>query len=467
MKSSVTSSVKDNATGNTAPDRNPLISADIPKLIRQIGVPVAIGVLFNSLFQIVDTFYAGAISNEALAALALSYPIYFIIIGLASGLGTGTSALVGNALGAGKRAEAALIVAQGLMFTVLLSLITAAAGLALSPRLFEMLGASGAAVAYNMRYISPIFMGTTFFNLVFMFHAALAAQGDTRPFRNFLIVGFLLNIALDPWFIYGGFGLPAMGIAGVGAATALIQGIGAIYLGITAWRSGLLRHFRARMLLPNPPQLLAIIKQGLPPALDLSTVSVGTFVVTYFVSRFGTEALAAFGIASRLDNLFWLPLVGLDVAALVLIAQNNGARRYDRMWHIYQTALRYGMILMVVGGFIIFLFAQELIDIFTDDAAIIAIGIAYLRISVLAAWAKPFAFIGFAALRAIKRPLLPMAISMTRMIVFPAAALSVAIVWLGGGLEAIWWTIMCITIATGLVAWFAVGKLMPRPPSSD
>ena len=193
---------------------NPLITDSIPKLIRRIGIPVGIGVLFNNLFQVVDTFFAGELSKDALAALALSFPIYFIIIGLGSGLGTGTSALIGNALGAGAREEAAHYAAQGLTLTALLSLATATVGIAVSPRLFEILGATGEGVAYNMSYITPIFQGAIFFSLVFMFHAALSAQGETRPFRNFLILGFTLIIFLDPWFIYGGFGLPAMGIAG-------------------------------------------------------------------------------------------------------------------------------------------------------------------------------------------------------------------------------------------------------------
>ena len=156
---------------------NPLTSGDIPRQIRRIGIPVGIGILFNNLFQVADTYFAGEISKEALAALALSFPIYFIIIGLGNGLGTGAAALIGNALGAGDSEEAARLAAQGLTLTVTLSLVTAVAGIALSPRLFEILGADSAGVAYNMSYITPIFRATTFFNLVFMFHAALSAQG--------------------------------------------------------------------------------------------------------------------------------------------------------------------------------------------------------------------------------------------------------------------------------------------------
>ncbi len=443
-------------------EANPLTDGDISQQIRRIGIPVGIGVLFNSLFQVVDTFYAGAISREALAALALSFPIYFIIIGLGSGLGTGAAALIGNALGAGDREEAAHLAAQGLALTVLLSLATATVGIAVSPRLFEILGVVGDGVRFNMSYITPIFQAAVCFNLVFMFHAALSAQGETRPFRNFLMLGFVLNIFLDPWFIYGGWGLPAMGIAGVGIATALVQLIGSLYLGWRATHSRLFSAFNLRMLLPDLRRVLQIIRQGAPPALDLSTVSIGGFIVTYFISRFGTDVVAAYGIASRLDGLIWIPLVGLDVATLVLVAQNNGARHYARMWQTFNIALRYGLILMTVSGIIVFVFAYELIGIFTTEAAIIETGVVYIRISALGLWAKPLGFIGFAALRGIKRPLLPMAISMTRMIILPAILLYVLVTLLGAGLLSIWWTIMFITVASGLLAWYAVQRLMPR-----
>jgi len=441
---------------------NPLISGSVPKLIRKIGLPVAIGVLFSNLYQLVDTFYAGLLSKEALAALALSFPLYFIIIGLASGLGTGASALIGNALGAGEAEEAAHVAAQGITLTSLLSLFTASIGIAAAPSVFRILGAEGEAIQYNLSYIEPIFQATLFFNLVFMFHAVLSAQGETRPYRNLVILSFLLNIVLDPWFIYGGFGLPAMGIAGVGIATALIHAIGALYLAVVAWRSHLFRSFRIAMLLPDLARMSGIMRQGLPPALDLSTVSIGGFLVTYFVSRFGIDAVAAYGIASRLDGLIWIPLVGLDVATLVLVAQSNGARRFDRMWQTFNTALRYGLVLMTVSGIIVFVFAYELIGFFSDEPAIIEIGVVYIRISALGLWSKPLGFIGFAALRGIKRPLLPMVISMTRMILLPAIALYVLVTLMGAGLLSIWWTIMWITVGTGLVAWYAVHRLMPR-----
>ena len=439
---------------------NPLITEAIPKLIRKIGIPVGTGVLFNTLFQVVDTFFAGTISTEALAALALSFPIFFGVIGIASGFATGTSALIGNALGAGKQDEAEHIALQGLLLTIILALLMMTLGLLTAPFLFGLLGASGDYLDTNMSYIKPIFYGTLFFNLVFMFNASLTAQGNTRPFRNFLMFGFFLNILLDPWFISGGFGLPAMGIAGVGLATSLIQAIGAVYLGFTALRTPLFELKDWGLLRPDMNKIGQIIQQGLPPALDLSTVSLGGFIVTYFISQFGTDAVAAYGIASRIDRLVWLPLVGLDVATLSLVAQNNGAKRYDRVWQTIVKAVRYGILLMVVLGILVFIFASQLMTFFSIKPDIIAVGVHIIRISAVSYLALPFSFIGFAALRGVKRPILPMLMSITRMIILPAIVIYILLTFFNVGLTGIWWTITGINILIATIAWWVMAMLI-------
>ena len=444
---------------------NPLLTEAIPALLRRIAIPVGTGVLFNTLFQVVDTFFAGTISTDALAALAFSFPIYFIIIGIASGFATGTSALIGNALGANQTEEAEHIAFQGFVLTALLALILMPLGLQSAPFLFSILGATGDNLNTNLSYIRPIFYGALFFNLVFMFNAALTAQGDTRPFRNFLIFGFSLNIVLDPWFIRGGLGLPPMGIAGVGLATALVQALGAIYLGFTALRSPLFQRKHWQLLRPDLHKIIAIIQQGLPPALDLSTVSLGGFMVIYFIGKFGTDAVAAYGIAIRIDQLVWLPLIGLEVATLSIVAQNNGAKRFDRVWATVSKALRYGLGLMLVVGSLTFVFATQLMSLFSSEQAIVSIGVQLIRISAVSYLALPFSFVGFAALRAIKRPFLPMFMSIARMIVLPGISIYVLLTYFGGGLSSIWWSLAGAKIAVSVVAWLLVTSLLPKPGS--
>ena len=200
-----------------------LTTQPIPRLIRDIALPVSIGLFFHTMYNVVDTFFGGLISTQVLAALSLSFPVFFIILAMGSGLSTGTTALIGNAFGAGNRDEARLFGIQGISFGVLVSIIMTLIGIYASPLLFSLLGASDDYLTACLTYMDIIFLGALFFMLVFMFNAILVALGDTRSFRNVLIGGFFLNIIFDPWFIYGGLGIPPLGIAGIALATVLIQ----------------------------------------------------------------------------------------------------------------------------------------------------------------------------------------------------------------------------------------------------
>jgi hypothetical protein len=161
---------------------NSLISKPIPRLIAQLAVPASIGMFFNTMFNVVDTYFSGLISTEAVAALSLSFPVFFVILAVGFGVSTGATALIANALGAGDEHRARLYAIQSVSFSVLLSVILTLVGLWAAPALFAFLGASGSYLAIALAYINVIFLGLVFFSLNFVFNAILSAQGDTKSF---------------------------------------------------------------------------------------------------------------------------------------------------------------------------------------------------------------------------------------------------------------------------------------------
>jgi len=194
---------------------NNLTVDPIPVLIRRLAIPASVGMFFNTMYNVVDTYYAGRMSTEALAALSLTFPVYFTLLAMGMGFSTGTTALIGNALGRGDRREAALTASQGLVLSVLLAVVVTTTGYVAAPSLFRLLGASEEYLDLCLQYIRVILGGSGITLFVFMFNGILNSQGDTHSYRDYLITATVANIILDPWFMYGGFGLPAMGIKGI------------------------------------------------------------------------------------------------------------------------------------------------------------------------------------------------------------------------------------------------------------
>lgn len=442
---------------------NPLTTLPIPRLVRQIGVPVGMGAFFNTMFNVVDTYYGGLISNEALASLSLSFPIYFIIVALAFGLSSGNTALIGNALGEGKREDAGRIAVQGLVYGMILAVAVTFFGLSVAPFLFGVLGASGTYLTMALSYINPIFYGTIFFVIVQMWNAVLNAVGNTRPNRNYLFVAFILNLILDPWFIFGGFGIPAMGITGIALATVFVQLLGCFYLGIQVARTGLITRETLRQnLIPQFSTIAQISKQGFPNIVDLGGVSLGFFILTYFVSQFGQEAVAAFGAAARIEQVALLPLIGIDVATLSLVAQNNGAGLPTRVRETMGTAIKYGLLIMAIGAVTVAIFAPQLMQLFSNDQQVIAIGVSYVRIKAWALLPAAFMFVSLSAMRGIKRPFQALILSMGRSVFVPALIIMIFVSWLSYGILAIWWATFAANFIIAVVAYLLAQRLLPK-----
>ena len=444
-----------------------LTSGPIPLLIRNIAIPASVGLFFHTMFNVVDTFFAGQVSTQALAALSLSFPAFFLIIALGSGFSVGATALIGNALGADDAEEAALLSRQCLLVGLAAGAGLSGIGILVSPPLFRSLGASGAYLGLCLIYMDIIFAGAAAFMLVYMNNAVLQAQGDTRPHRNFLIAGFAANCLLDPWFIFGGLGVPAMGIGGLALATVLIQLGGGVYLGTRAWKSGLLRLTGWQSLLPDWRVVAEIARQGLPSSLNYMTIGLGIYVITYFVSDFGAPAVAAYGAAMRVEQMVLLPSIGLNIATLSLVAQNRGAGKPERVWEAMRVALSYGAWVMAGGTLLVLLLARPVMSFFTEDQGVIDIGTTYLRIDALVLYAYVLLFVHVAALQGVKRPMFGVWVGLFRQILVPALAFYFMIRVLDFGLLGIWWGIFGITWAAALAATGAGRHYLKRILAAD
>ena len=441
---------------------NGLLTQPIPRLIAQLAVPASIGMFFNTMFNVVDTYFSGLISTEAIAALSLSFPVFFVILAIGYGISTGATALIANALGARDKRQARFYAIQSISFTIMLSLLLTALGLLSAPYLFRLLGANDTYLTISLAYINVIFFGLIFFCLNFVLNAILAAQGDTRSFRNALIIGFFLNLILDPWFIYGGLGLPPMGLAGVAWATILIQFISTLFMGLRAVRSDLIEKDCLTMFFPRMSYFLDIAKQGFPASLNTMSIALGIFIITWFISKYGQAAVAAYGIATRVDQMALLPIMGLTTATLTLMGQNNGANLYDRCREVYRKALQYGIFITTISMLIVFLFPAPIMHIFTQDIAVVEIGAIYLRISAFIYWAYIILFVAVAALQGLKRPFYAIWIGLYRQIIAPSIVFYTLANLLNMGLKGIWWGIFIVAWSATVFTLFYVRATMNK-----
>lgn len=439
-----------------------LTTAPIPHLIRSLAIPAGTGFFFNTMFNVVDTWYAGKISTSALAALSLAFPVFFIILAVGSGIGSGATSLIGNAIGAGDRDDAHAYVLQTFSFGLLHALTLSIAGFLLSPTIFRLMGASGDYLLLAGNYMRVIFAGCPFFLANFTMNAILSATGDTVSFRNFLIVGFLLNLVFDPWLMYGGFGMPALGLSGIGIGTVVIQAMGSIYMALRLARSGMLEGARWQGLIPQRARYWALFRQGAPAALNMMTVTLGIFIITWFVGRFGTEAVAAYGIASRIEQIALLPVMGLNVSTLALVAQNCGAKQLGRVREVIRRSLSYGVGLALVGTGLVFIFTRQLMAAFSADSAVICVGANFLQIEAFVFAAYVILYISVASLQGMKRPFFALWVGLYRQMAAPFLLFPLLSEYFGLGIFGVWWSILVITWSAALFALWYIQHTLER-----
>lgn len=442
-----------------------LTTDPILELTWRIAIPSSVGMFFNTLFNFVDTFCAGWLGTDALAALSLSFPLFFVVISVGSGLSQGATALMANALGGGDESGARKVYAQSLVFGVAAGLVLSAAGLLAAPAVFRLLGADGRYLATTLAYMNVILAGAIFFILNMAVNSALTAQGLTQYYRNFLILGFLANCALNPVLMWGLGGLPALGVGGIALATVLVQAAGCLLLWENVRRSGLFGTLPLELFRPDVRVLRQIAGQSVPAVLNMLTIALGVFVITWFVQQFGKEAVAAVGIATRVEQLVLMPVIGLSTAVLSIVGQSHGAGLARRVREAWLTNVKLGAGLMLAGGVFVWVFGQMLVQVFTRNPEVIRYGGDYLKVAALTLAAYPILFVTVFMMQGLKRPSYGLWIGIYRQVAAPVVVFHTLAFTLGWGLHGVWFGVMVVNWSAAVFAlWW--GWRVTRVPAA-
>ncbi len=428
----------------------------IPLLVRRIAFPASVGWFFNTMFNVVDTFWAGQLSAQAIAALSLSMIPFLGLLSMGIGLGQGTNALVSNAMGAQQEERAVRLIAQALLLALVASGLVMLLGQAFTPMLYRHVGAEESYLEMALSYIDWLIYGCATFIINLTANAGLNAQGDTKTYRNALICGFMANIILDPLLMFGWGPFPQMGVEGIAIATILIQLGIVLYIIAKVRQSSLGQQLRFEYFKPQQDLLRDLIRQGFPSTISMMFIALNFFVILFFVSDYGKSAVAAFGVSTRIVQVMLLPTIGLNVAALSLTGFNFGAGDLDRVKEVWRTCMRIALLMMCIGAVVLFAVPRLWLGLFTESSEILDVGESLLRVEAVLLPAYTTLFLGVSVLQGLKKPMFGMLVGGYRLIVAPIILFWLFSELLGYGLNGIWVGIFLTTFSGAVITWIFV-----------
>lgn len=444
--------------------RPDLVSGNIPKAIFRLAWPAVAAMFMHAALNTTDAFWVGRLGPAAMAAVFASGFIVWLIISLGDMISVGLSALVARFFGAGDTKMANEVTRQGMAFGILFAAVLGAGGFSVSRLALGVVGVEADVQILGAGYMRICLLGLPFFFGLFMINSVLNGAGDTRTPMRLTLTSIVLNMGLDPLLILGFGPFPRLGVRGAALATVIAEGIA---FGIGLWfvlrgRSGIHlaygREFRIQAR-----TIWRILRIGIPSSISWVIFSSVYVVITRFTALFGTPAVAALGVGTRLESFSYMTGWGFSVAAATLVGQNLGAHRPDRAQRATLTTA--GIIVGITGviAALFLLIPHRLVAVFNPDPDVVEMGASYLRIIAFAQILQAAGQIMGGAFRGAGDTVPPMVFTtVTALLRIPTAYLLA--VAFGLGVEGLWMTISLAMTAHGLlmIAWFRWGKWRER-----
>jgi putative MATE family efflux protein len=367
---------------------------DPRKALFTLAWPVMFGMLVQALYNIVDTAYVGRLGHESIAALTFAFPIFFILIALNSGISVGVNSRIARFMGEKKKRAAENAATHGILISIILAFAVFILGFIFLEDLFSIFGAEESVLMISVRYMSIVLGGVFFMFPSFVIASIFAGEGDTRTPMIIQVVGLVLNIILDPIFIY------TLGLGVEGAAIATVISMLAVFLvSLYYLETHSVLQVSFKVFRFSRSIVLDVLRVGTPAAAMMLFMSFYVIFLNRVMAHFGTMHVAAFGIAMRLDGLAFMPIAGFSMAALTLVGMFYGAKRYDLVEDIVWFTVKVSAGFTFLMCSFLFIWPSLFLRIFTSDPALIAIGAPYIRIVV---FVVPFAAMGMVISRSMQ-----------------------------------------------------------------
>lgn len=439
---------------------NNYTEGSIIKNVLFLSLPLMVGGILHGTQSLIDMFWVGSLGADSIAAVAMGSAVMMFVFTLVSGIAIGTISLVAKNIGAKNRRGADIIASQTLVLGAAISLITALIGILFSHKLLLLLGADSEIIFRGVNYLRILMIGSFTLILLFLGNSALQGAGDVLPAMLFMGLANILNIILDPVFIFGWWGVPRMGTSGAAVATVVGQGISMLLVLrlLARGNRGLSVDFKNYKF--DFPAIKQVLKIGLPASLQMFFRSVANVVLIGLVAGFGTVAIAAFGIVMRINFNILMPAFALGVAAATMVGQNMGAGKIKRAKKSAWIATVLDIMIMTVIGIIFFFFSKEVISIFSKEVAVIKLGSDFIRTCSLFYIFIAFGLVLNRALAGAGDTLVPMLLTLFSLWGFLLPVAFYLAKFTPLGLEGIWMAVAASYAVNGILVliWFEIGR---------
>ncbi len=408
-----------------------LTEGPVGRHLVHMTVPMLLGIATMMGQGLIDAWFLGKVGDSALAAFSFGFPMLMIITSVAIGLGAGTSSVVARAIGAGDHRRARRLATDSLLLSFLITASLATIGILTIGPLFRLLGAPPDMIPMIRSFMTILYSGVPFLVVGMVGTSSMRATGDTRLPGKLMIFGALLNVVLDPILIFGVGPIPAMGLDG--AATAALLARGTMFVGTLYF----LMH-RLDMVSFNKPDPVELRKSwsdilhvGLPAAGTNAIIPVAVAVITAMIARYGPDAVAGFGVASRIESMVLVIYYALSSVIGPFVGQNLSAGREGRI----QLSLRLCALFCLASGLaiaaLLALLSNFVAGLFSQNEAVVSVTRLFLWIVPISYGAYGIVMVVNAAFNGLSKPMPAVYISVTRMIVLYVPLALIGMRWFG------------------------------------